>query len=240
MSASPTLSIIIPAYNELNTLEEVVRRVAQVEIGLLKEVIIVDDCSTDGTRDLVEKLAQEYRDAKAGLTVRGVFHEQNGGKGRAIRTGLQHATGDYIVIQDADLEYDPQDYPKLLQPILEGRADVVFGNRFHGGSHRVLYFWHYYGNQFLTFLANFLSNLNLNDMEVGYKVFRREVLNRITLHSNRFGFEPEVTIKVARLGCRIYEVPISYHGRTYEEGKKITWKDGVAAIYYMLKFRFFS
>jgi len=240
VSASPTLSIIIPAYNELNTLEEVVRRVAQVEIGLLKEVIIVDDCSTDGTRDLVEKLAQEYRDAKAGLTVRGVFHEQNGGKGRAIRTGLQHATGDYIVIQDADLEYDPQDYPKLLQPILEGRADVVFGNRFHGGSHRVLYFWHYYGNQFLTFLANFLSNLNLNDMEVGYKVFRREVLNRITLHSNRFGFEPEVTIKVARLGCRIYEVPISYHGRTYEEGKKITWKDGVAAIYYMLKFRFFS
>ena len=240
MSASPTLSIIIPAYNELNTLEEVVRRVAQVEIGLLKEVIIVDDCSTDGTRDLVEKLAQEYRDAKAGLTVRGVFHEQNGGKGRAIRTGLQHATGDYIVIQDADLEYDPQVYPKLLQPILEGRADVVFGNRFHGGSHRVLYFWHYYGNQFLTFLANFLSNLNLNDMEVGYKVFRREVLNRITLHSNRFGFEPEVTIKVARLGCRIYEVPISYHGRTYEEGKKITWKDGVAAIYYMLKFRFFS
>ena len=238
MSASPTLSIIIPVYNELNTLEEVVRRVAQVEIGLPKEVVIVDDCSTDGTRDLVKKLAQEYRDAKAGLTVRGVFHEQNGGKGKALRTGLQHATGDIVLIQDADFEYDPQDYPRLLQPILEGRADVVFGNRFHGGSHRVLYFWHYYGNQFLTFLTNFLADLNLSDMEVGYKVFRREVLQQIKLHSNRFGFEPEVTIKVARLGCRIYEVPISYHGRTYEEGKKITWKDGVAAIYYMLKARF--
>lgn len=238
MSASPTLSIIIPVYNELNTLEEVVRRVAQVEIGLPKEVVIVDDCSTDGTRDLVKKLAQEYRDAKAGLTVRGVFHEQNGGKGKALRTGLQHATGDIVLIQDADFEYDPQDYPRLLQPILEGRADVVFGNRFHGGSHRVLYFWHYYGNQFLTFLTNFLADLNLSDMEVGYKVFRREVLQQIKLHSNRFGFEPEVTIKVARLKCRIYEVPISYHGRTYEEGKKITWKDGVAAIYYMLKARF--
>lgn len=240
MNARPTLSIIIPAYNELNTLEEVVRRVAQVEIGLLKEVIIVDDCSTDGTRDLVEKLAQEYRDAKAGLTVRGVFHEQNGGKGKAIRTGLQHVTGDYIVIQDADLEYDPQDYPKLLQPILEGRADVVFGNRFHGGPHRVLYFWHYYGNCFLTFLSNLLTNLNLTDMEVGYKVFRRQVFERITLQSNRFGFEPEVTIKVAKLGCRIYEVPISYHGRTYAEGKKISWKDGMAAIYFMLKFWLFG
>ncbi len=239
MSEIRTLSIIIPTYNEAATIAEVVHRVLSAKISLSRELVIVDDCSTDGTRDLLKRFERDYR-AEGGSTIRVVFHDKNGGKGKAIRTGLQHVTGDVVLIQDADFEYDPRDYPRLLQPILEGWADVVFGNRFHGGPHRVLYFWHYYGNRFLTFFANFLANLNLNDMEVGYKVFRREILNRITLHSNRFGFEPEITIKVARLGCRIYEVPISYHGRTYAEGKKITWKDGVAAIYYILRFRFFG
>ncbi len=235
-----SLSIIIPIYNEASTIEQVVRRVWEVDVGLSKELVIVDDHSTDGTREILEGLERESRAGEREGRLKVIFHERNAGKGRAIRTGLQHATGDYIVIQDADLEYDPQDYPKLLQPILEGRADVVFGNRFHGGPHRVLYFWHYCGNQFLTFLCNVLTNLNLTDMEVGYKVFRRQVLERITLQSNRFGFEPEVTIKVAKLGCRIYEVPISYHGRTYAEGKKISWKDGLAAIYFMLKFWLFG
>jgi glycosyltransferase involved in cell wall biosynthesis len=169
-----------------------------------------------------------------------VFHDHNQGKGAALRTGFAHAGGDIVLVQDADLEYDPRDYPHLLEPILRGRADAVFGNRFHGGPHRVLYFWHFQANRVLTTFCNLLTNLNLSDMEVGYKVFRREVLQAITLRSNRFGFEPEVTIKVARLGCRIYEVPIAYHGRTYEEGKKIGWKDGVAAVYHMLKYRFFD
>src|SRR5256712_8950994 len=169
-----------------------------------------------------------------------LFQAPNQGKGAALRRGFAQATGEIVLVQDADLEYDPRDYSKLLEPIMDGRADVVYGNRFHGGPHRVLYFWHYLGNRFLTTLSNILTNLNLSDMEVGYKVFRRSALDKIDLRSERFGFEPEITMKVARLGLRIYEVPIAYHGRTYAEGKKITWKDGVAAIYWLLKYRLFT
>lgn len=230
-----TLSIIIPVYNEEATIENVIRSVSAVPIPLRREIVVVDDFSTDGTRDLLSRLQ-----APAGTSLRVLMHDQNRGKGAAIRTGLAQVTGDIVLVQDADLEYDPRDYPRLLEPILEGRADVVFGNRFHGGPHRVLYFWHFQANQFLTFLTNLLTNLNLSDMEVGYKVFRTEIARCLTLTADRFGFEPEVTVKVAKLGCRIYEVPISYHGRTYEEGKKITWRDGVAAIYFLLKYRFFD
>jgi glycosyltransferase involved in cell wall biosynthesis len=172
--------------------------------------------------------------------IRLVFHDVNRGKGAAIRTGVAQATGDIVLVQDADLEYDPRDYPLLLEPILEGHADVVFGNRFHGGPHRVLYFWHYAANRGLTLLTNLLTGLNVTDMEVGYKVFRRDVLRRLTLTSDRFGFEPEVTVKVAKLGCRVYEVPIRYYGRTYQEGKKITWRDGVAALFHLVRYRFFD
>jgi len=172
--------------------------------------------------------------------VRVVSHSVNRGKGAAIRTGIEHARGQIILIQDADLEYDPRDYPLLLEPILDNQADVVFGNRFHGGPHRVLYFWHYAANRFLTLLTNVLTGLNLSDMEVGYKVFRGDVLRRIALKSDRFGFEPEITVKVAKLGCRIYEVPIRYHGRTYAEGKKITWRDGLAALGHILRYRLFG
>jgi len=195
----------------------------------------VDDASTDGTREILERLARDHRDQ-----VRLFLHAHNRGKGAAIRTAIEHVTGDIVLIQDADLEYDPKDYPNLLEPILEGHADVVFGNRFHGGPHRVLYFWHYLGNRVLTNLCNMVTNLNLSDMEVGYKVFRAEVLRSVHLKSDRFGIEPELTVKVARLGCRVYEVPIAYHGRTYAEGKKITWRDGLAALYYILRFRLFD
>jgi glycosyltransferase involved in cell wall biosynthesis len=200
-----------------------------------KEIILVDDGSTDGTREILERLTRDHREQ-----VRFLYHRQNRGKGAAIRTAIEHVTGDIVIIQDADLEYDPQDYPRLLEPILDGHADVVFGNRFHGGPHRVLYFWHYLGNRVLTNLCNMVTNLNLSDMEVGYKVFRAEVLQRLRLKSNRFGIEPELTVKVAKLGCRIYEVPIAYHGRTYAEGKKIGWKDGIAALYYIIRFRLFD
>jgi len=230
-----TLSVIVPVYNEVRTIEPVIETVFAAQVPMAREVIVVDDFSGDGTRDILPKLT-----APAGNSLKVVMHDRNKGKGAAIQTGLAQVTGEIVLVQDADLEYDPADYPQLLQPILEGRADAVFGNRFHGGTHRVLYFWHYNANKFLTFLSNLLTNLNLSDMEVGYKAFRTDALRKIRLSSNRFGFEPEVTIKAAKLGCRIYEVPISYHGRTYEEGKKITWKDGVAALYFLLKYKFFD
>jgi glycosyltransferase involved in cell wall biosynthesis len=234
------LSIIIPVYNEIRTIEEIIGRVLRAPVDLAKELIIVDDCSTDGTREyLAELLKRDVLGVEA-ASLKVLFHEQNRGKGAAIQTAIVQATGTMIIVQDADLEYDPQDYPALLQPILEGRADVVFGNRFHGGAHRVLYFWHMIGNRVLTMLCNMLTNLNLNDMEVGYKAFRAEVLKQLSIRSQRFGFEPEVTVKVAKLGCRIYEVPIAYHGRTYAEGKKIGWRDGLTALLHMLRYRFFN
>ncbi|MBI4607415.1 MAG: glycosyltransferase family 2 protein [Candidatus Rokubacteria bacterium] len=232
---TPTLSIIVPVYNEARTIAEIIERAHKAQLDLPKELIVVDDASTDGTLQLLEKVA-----AEGGDNIRVVSHEVNRGKGAAIRTGVGHARGEIILIQDADLEYDPKDYALLLEPILEERADVVFGNRFHGGPHRVLYFWHYVGNRVLTLLANVLTGLNLSDMEVGYKVFRADVLRRITLRSDRFGFEPEITVKVAKLGCRVYEVPIRYHGRTYEEGKKITWRDGLAALFHLVRYRLFD
>jgi glycosyltransferase involved in cell wall biosynthesis len=226
------LSVIIPVYNEQRTIEEVIRRVLAVDLDLEMEIIAVDDGSTDGTREVLQSLRLP------GLRV--VLQEKNGGKGSALRRGFDQAEGDIILIQDADLEYNPREYPRLLEPILDGRADVVYGSRFLGGPHRVLYFWHYVGNRFLTTFSNMLSNLNLTDMETCYKVFRRDVLRKIRLKSPRFGFEPEITVKLARLHCRIYEVPISYSGRDYAEGKKIGWKDGLAALFHLVRFRFFD
>jgi len=232
MPMPATLSVVIPVYNEARTVSAVIERVLKAAVALPREIIVVDDASTDGTRQVLQSLPPGE--------IRLVLHEANRGKGAAIRTGVAHATGDIVLIQDADLEYDPRDYPLLLEPILEDQADVVFGNRFHGGPHRVLYFWHYAANRSLTLLTNLLTGLNVTDMEVGYKVFRRDVLRRITLKSDRFGFEPEVTVKVAKLGCRVYEVPIRYYGRTYQEGKKITWRDGVAALFHIIRYRFFD
>ena len=227
-----TLSVVVPVYNEVRTIAAIIERVLQAPVDLAKEIIVVDDASTDGTRQLLQNMSSGE--------IRLLFHDVNRGKGAAIRTGVAHATGDIVLIQDADLEYDPRDYPLLLEPILEDHADVVFGNRFHGGPHRVLYFWHYAANRLLTLLTNLLTGLNVTDMEVGYKVFRRDVLRRLTLTSDRFGFEPEVTVKVAKLSCRVYEVPIRYYGRTYQEGKKITWRDGAAALFHLLRYRFFD
>jgi glycosyltransferase involved in cell wall biosynthesis len=234
------LSIIMPVYNEIGTIAEIIRRVLHAPVELPKEVIIVDDCSTDGTREYLQDMVKSSGLGVEGAPLKVFFHEQNRGKGAGIQTGIVQATGTIIVIQDADLEYDPEDFPVLLKPILDDRADVVFGNRFHGGAHRVLYFWHMLGNRVLTTLCNMVTNLNLSDMEVGYKAFRAEVLKRIPIQSSRFGFEPEVTVKVAKLGCRIYEVPIAYHGRTYAEGKKIGWRDGVAALGHIIWYRFFE
>ncbi len=234
------LSVVIPVYNEAKTIHEILRRVRAVPIR--KQIILVDDCSKDGTADVLRELAKTEDD----LTI--AFHTVNQGKGAALRTGFKHATGDVVIVQDADLEYEPEQYPELLQPILEGKADVVYGSRFIGEAHRVLYFWHSVGNKFLTLLSNMFTNLNLTDMEVCYKLFRREIIQSIPLKSNRFGFEPEVTAKVARYklrdengqerACRIYELPVSYHGRTYREGKKIGVKDGFQALYCIVRYAF--
>jgi len=232
------LSVLVAVYNEERTLEEIVRRVCAVPLP--KEIILVDDGSKDRSREILTRLQAENRRAEDERNIVKVFFQpQNEGKGAALKSAIGHVTGDVVIIQDADLEYDPKDYPSLLQPIQDGLADVVYGTRFAGGgAHRVLFFWHSLGNRMLTLLSNMLTNLNLSDMEVGYKVFRAEVLKGIELESKRFGFEPEITVKLAKKGCRFYEVPIAYHGRTYEEGKKITWKDGFAALYYMIRFRF--
>jgi glycosyltransferase involved in cell wall biosynthesis len=227
------LSVVIPVYNEERWIREVVRRVQAVPIP--KEIVIVEDCSKDNTREILKELE--------GDNVRVFYQPHNQGKGAALREGFKHCTGDVVIVQDADLEYDPAEYPRLIQPILDGRADVVFGSRFIGESHRVLYYWHYIANKCLTLLSNFFTNLNLTDMETCYKVFRREVLADIKLKSNRFGFEPEITAKVARRRkppWRIYEIPISYSGRTYEEGKKIGMKDAFNALYCILRFRYFD
>ncbi len=223
------LGVVIPVYNEEKTLHLIVERVlARPEVA---ELVIVNDCSKDGTWKTMQELA------KTDDRIRILSHEVNQGKGAALRTGFQHVQSELVIIQDADLEYDPDEYPKLLEPILSGRADVVFGSRFLGaGMHRVLYFWHAVGNRFLTLLSNMFTNLNLTDMETCYKVFRREVLQKIIIQENRFGFEPEITAKVAKLRVPIYEVSISYYGRTYEEGKKIGWRDGVRAIWCILKY----
>lgn len=231
------LSVVIPVYNERATLEEIVRRVraAPLPEGVEREVVLVDDYSLDGCRQILEKWQEEGRP-----DLRIAYHAANRGKGAALRTGFGAATGDVVLVQDADLEYDPKDYPKLLEPILDGRADVVFGSRFLGGPHRVLFFWHYVVNRGITLFCDMLTNLNLTDVETCYKVIRAEHLRRITLESDRFGFDPEFTVKVARLGCRVYEVPISYSGRTYAEGKKITWKDGFPVLWAIVKYRFFA
>lgn len=226
------LSIVIPVYNERTLVPQSLARVeaAPLPTGLLRELVLIDDYSTDGTREWLVQYASGRSDVVLSL------HDRNRGKGAALRTGFAAATGDLVIVQDADLEYDPREYPELLEPLLDGRADAVFGTRFLGHTHRVLYYWHSVGNWLLTMLSNMLSNINLTDMECCYKAFRRDVLARITLVEDRFGFEPEVTAKLARLGCRIYEVPVSYSGRTYAEGKKINWKDGVSALRCILRY----
>ena len=225
------LSIVIPVYNEAATIAKIVGLVRAVEVGMEKELLLVDDCSKDGTGDVLRGMAEKEKDLKV------LFHEVNRGKGAALRTGFSAATGDIVLIQDADLEYDPKEYPRLLQPILDGRADVVFGSRFlGGGAHRVVFYWHYLGNKLLTTLSNMTTNLNLTDMEVCYKVFKREVIQSIPLRENRFGFEVEITAKVARRKLKVYEVPISYYGRDYSEGKKIGWKDGFSALRCILRY----
>ena len=227
------LSVIIPCYNELNTIDTILDAVNAAPYPD-KEIIVVDDCSSDGTRN---KLKNDIENS--GRVSQVIYHQVNQGKGAALRTGIATATGDLVIIQDADMEYDPNEYPLLVEPILNNRADVVFGSRFLGGhAHRVLYFWHRVGNGFLTLLSNMFTNLNLTDMETCYKVFRREIIQSIRIEENRFGFEPEITAKIAKLNCRIYEVGISYYGRTYDEGKKIGWRDGFRAIYCIIKYRF--
>jgi glycosyltransferase involved in cell wall biosynthesis len=225
------LTVIIPCFNEVNTIDLIIDAVNAAPYQD-KEIIIIDDFSTDGTR---EKLRSTIE--KSGRVQKILYHDHNQGKGAALRTGIQAATGDLVIIQDADLEYDPKEYPRLVEPILNNRADVVFGSRFLGGdAHRVLYFWHRVGNGLLTLMSNMFTNLNLTDMETCYKVFRREIIQGISIEENRFGFEPEVTAKISKLNCRIYEVGISYYGRTYDEGKKIGWRDGFRAIFCIIKY----
>jgi glycosyltransferase involved in cell wall biosynthesis len=227
----PQLSVVIPIFNEADTIDQIVAAVRAVPID--KEIILIDDCSTDGT-------PHRLKEIKELPGVRVLYHEFNQGKGAALRTGFAAATGELVIIQDADLEYDPQEYPRLLKPILDGKADVVFGSRFAGGeAHRVVYFWHSVGNRFLTLFSNAMTNLNLTDMETCYKVFRREIIQDLKIEEDRFGFEPEITAKVAKTGCRIYEVGVSYAGRTYAEGKKIGWKDGVRAVWCIVKYNLF-
>ena len=228
-----SLSIVIPVFNEVNTIKGILERIQEVHLPQIanREIVVVDDYSTDGTRDVLAA----YKDQ---TTIKIIHHDRNRGKGAALRTGIAHTTGSLVIIQDADLEYDPQEYPKLLAPIMAGKADVVYGSRFAGGeSKRVLYYWHFLGNKFLTTLSNMFTNINLTDMETCYKVFRGEIIRSIRIEEDRFGFEPEVTSKVARMECRIYEVGISYSGRTYAEGKKINWKDGVRAVWCIVKYR---
>ncbi|OGP76543.1 MAG: glycosyl transferase [Deltaproteobacteria bacterium RBG_16_49_23] len=222
------LSVIIPVYNEAKTILEIIRRVKEAPFE--KEIIVVDDGSSDGTADLLKENGE-------GMVV--LLQKENQGKGAAIRTAIPQITGEIAIIQDADLEYHPSEYSRLIAPIVDGVADVVYGSRFQGGTHRVLYFWHAVGNQMITTLSNMLTDLNLSDMETGYKVFRSVILKKVKIESNRFGFEPEITAKISKMGCRVYEVPISYWGRDYSEGKKINWKDGLAAIYWIIKFNIF-
>ena len=225
------LSVVIPVYNEVATVQTLIDKV--MDVDLEKEIIIVDDGSTDGTRDVLRSL-----EGKEGVRI--FYRETNRGKGAALRDGFRHVTGEIVIIQDADLEYDPREYPSLITPILDGRADVVYGSRFLGGPHRVLFFWHYLGNKVLTLLSNMINNLNLTDMETCYKVFRTPILRQIEIKSDSFGVEPELTAKVARMGCRIYETPISYSGRDYSEGKKITWRDGIIALWCVFRYRFWN
>jgi len=228
------LSVVVPVYNEESTIDEIVKMVTDVDVGMERELVLVDDCSKDGSRKKLEALQEQHPEWKF------VFHERNQGKGAALRSGFAAASGDILLVQDADLEYDPKDYTRLLGPIKDGHADVVYGSRFLGGGpHRVVFYWHYLGNRFLTTLSNMLTDLNLTDMEVCYKVFRKEVLAGIEIQEDRFGFEVEITAKIAHgKKWRIYEVPISYYGRGYDEGKKITWKDGCWALWCILKYRF--
>lgn len=224
------LSVIVPVYNEKATIIHVLQRIEETPFE--KEIVVIDDFSTDGTREILRQIDTSRQIP----SVRVLYHAVNQGKGAALRTGIAGATGDIVIIQDADLEYDPSEYGPLIQPIVAGRADVVYGSRFLSGPHRVLFFWHSLGNRILTLLSNMFTDLNLTDMETGYKAFRRELFSKITIEENRFGFEPEITAKIAKLRCRLYEIPISYFGRDYSEGKKITWKDGVAALYCILKY----
>lgn len=247
------LSIVIPVFNEQQFIAKVLERVQNVYLeDLDREIIIVDDYSTDGTREFLQEITRAQSASIPKFEVPGseeslplnnikvIFQDKNRGKGAALRRGIREASGDFVIIQDSDLEYDPSDYPKLLDPLRKGIADVVYGSRFLGGPHRVLYFWHYVGNKFLTTISNMLTNLNLTDMETCYKIFRREVLEDIEIKENRFGFEPEITAKITKNGCRIFEVPIAYAGRTYEEGKKVNWKDGVKAIWCILRYNLYT
>ena len=225
------LSVVVPAFNEAATVEAALRRVREVPLRV--EIIVVNDASTDGTREILDQLARD------GVVDQVIHHDRNRGKGAGIRSGIAAATGDALVVQDADLEYDPADLPALLQPISSGKADAVYGSRFQGGPHRVLYFWHYVGNRFLTLLSNMLTNLNLTDLETCYKLVRMDLIKRLPLTSNRFGFEVEITARLAQARARIWEMPISYSGRTYAEGKKITWRDGFAALFHILRYNLF-